>query len=66
MAYAEWPSPIVNECVKINFLDTPGYSTFINDTLETSFKDGSYTKAWKDTAGKYDPADPKIPTVNRY
>jgi glutamate transport system substrate-binding protein len=40
--------------------------TFINDTLETSFKDGSYTKAWKDTAGKYDPADPKIPTVNRY
>jgi glutamate transport system substrate-binding protein len=39
---------------------------FINDTLEASFKDGSYTKAWKDTAGKYDPTDPKIPTVDRY
>ena len=42
------------------------FRTFVNDTLEKSFKDGSYTKAWKDTAGKYDPADPKIPTVNRY
>ena len=42
------------------------FRTFINDQLEASFKDGSYTKAWKDTAGKYDPADPKIPTINRY
>jgi glutamate transport system substrate-binding protein len=42
------------------------FRTFINDTLEKSFKDGSYLKAWKDTAGKFDPADPKIPTVNRY
>ena len=45
---------------------TTDFRGFINDTLEASFKDGSYTKAWKDTAGKYDPADPKIPTVNRY
>jgi glutamate transport system substrate-binding protein len=42
------------------------FRNFINDTLEKAFKDGSYTKAWKDTAGKYDPADPKIPTINRY
>ncbi|MFI7600627.1 glutamate ABC transporter substrate-binding protein [Actinoplanes sp. NPDC049681] len=42
------------------------FRNFINDTLEASFKDGSYTKAWKDTAGKYDPNDPKIPTVDRY
>lgn len=45
---------------------TTDFRNFINDTLEASFKDGSYTKAWKDTAGKYDPTDPKIPTVNRY
>ena len=42
------------------------FRTFVNDTLEASFKDGSYTTAWKDTAGKYDPAEPKIPTVDRY
>jgi glutamate transport system substrate-binding protein len=42
------------------------FRTFVNDTLEASFKDGSYTKAWKDTAGKYDPNDPKIPTIDRY
>ncbi|MGX6602589.1 glutamate ABC transporter substrate-binding protein [Micromonosporaceae bacterium Da 78-11] len=42
------------------------FRSFINDTLEASFKDGSYVKAWKDTAGKYDSNDPKIPTINRY
>ncbi len=42
------------------------FREFVNKTLEASFKDGSYLKAWKDTAGKYDPADPKIPTINRY
>lgn len=42
------------------------FRSFINDQLEAAFKDGSYLKAWKDTAGKYDPNDPKIPTVNRY
>jgi elongation factor G len=31
-AYAEWQAPGLGEKVKINFLDTPGYSTFINDT----------------------------------
>jgi len=42
------------------------FREFINKTLETSFTDGTYVKAWKDTAGKFDPADPKIPTINRY
>src|SRR5271165_1390714 len=36
LAYAEWASPGRSEKtvdkIKINFLDTPGYSTFINDT----------------------------------
>jgi len=33
LAHAEWPLPGSKEqTVKINFLDTPGYSTFINET----------------------------------
>src|SRR5712672_409849 len=31
-AYAEWTPGGQGEKIKINFLDTPGYSTFINDT----------------------------------
>jgi elongation factor G len=31
-AYAEWSAPGQSEKTKINFLDTPGYSTFINET----------------------------------
>ncbi|HVC00050.1 MAG TPA: elongation factor G [Candidatus Dormibacteraeota bacterium] len=32
LAYLEWPAPGGGEAAKINLLDTPGYSTFINDT----------------------------------
>jgi elongation factor G len=32
LAFAEWASPGKPEKTKINFLDTPGYSTFINET----------------------------------
>jgi elongation factor G len=32
IAYAEWQAPGAAEKAKINFLDTPGYSTFINET----------------------------------
>ncbi len=32
LAYAEWSVANQPEKVKINFLDTPGYSTFINET----------------------------------
>src|SRR5258706_4717033 len=34
-AYAEWAPAGQGEKIKINFLDTPGYSTFINDTRAT-------------------------------
>src|SRR5271169_1642501 len=32
LAYAEWQAPGQTEKAKINLLDTPGYSTFINET----------------------------------
>jgi len=32
LAYAEWQAPGSAEKTKINLLDTPGYSTFINET----------------------------------
>src|ERR1700676_4311986 len=34
-AYAEWAPGGKGEKIKINFLDTPGYSTFLNDTRAT-------------------------------
>lgn len=41
------------------------FRTFINDTLEKSFKDGSWAKAWESTAGKVLPT-PEPPAVDRY
>src|SRR5262249_12487844 len=35
MAFAEWASGGQGEKNKINFLDTPGYSTFVNETRAT-------------------------------
>src|SRR6201997_3972757 len=32
LAFAEWLVPGQSEKTKINFLDTPGYSTFVNET----------------------------------
>lgn len=32
--------------------DDTEFRTFINDVLTKSYKDGSYKKAWDDTAGK--------------
>jgi elongation factor G len=32
VAFAEWAAPGQPEKTKINFLDTPGYSTFVNET----------------------------------
>ena len=32
VAFAEWQAPDTADKVKINFIDTPGYSTFINET----------------------------------
>ncbi len=41
------------------------FRTFINDTLEQSFEDGSWAKAWEATAGTVLPT-PDPPTVDRY
>ncbi len=35
LAFAEWAPPGQAEKTKINFLDTPGYSTFVNETRAT-------------------------------
>jgi glutamate transport system substrate-binding protein len=42
------------------------FRTFINDTLEEAGKDGSYEKAWKETAGKVESETPEFPTIDRY
>jgi glutamate transport system substrate-binding protein len=46
--------------------DDTKFRNWINDVLENAFKDGRYEKAWKDTAGKFDPSLPAPPAVNRY
>jgi elongation factor G len=35
VAFAEWKPAGASDAVKINFLDTPGYSTFVNETKST-------------------------------
>lgn len=46
--------------------DDVAFRTFVNDTLEKAYKDGSWKKAWDDTAGKTGQAAPTPPPVNRY
>jgi glutamate transport system substrate-binding protein len=46
--------------------DDKAFRDFINETLEAAFKDGSYEKAWKNTAGKFDPNPITTPTIVRY
>ncbi len=41
------------------------FRTFINDTLEASFEDGSWAEAWEETAGAVLDT-PEPPTVDRY
>jgi glutamate transport system substrate-binding protein len=45
--------------------DDTEFRTFINDTLEKSYKDGTWKKAWEDTAGKV-LKTPTPPAVDRY
>jgi len=45
--------------------DDTAFKTFINDTLEEAAKDGSYEKAWKDTAGKVESETPSLPTIDK-
>jgi glutamate transport system substrate-binding protein len=41
------------------------FCTFINDTLKAASTDGSYTKAWDDTAGKVEGSEkPTLPTAD--
>ena len=43
------------------------FRTFINDTLEEAFEDGSWADAWDSTAGAISGTDaPEPPTVDRY
>ena len=46
--------------------DDTAFRAFINDTLEKAYKDGSWKKAWDDTAGKTGQPAPTPPAVNRY
>lgn len=45
--------------------DDTEFRNFINDTLEESYEDGAWAKAWKATAGKVLDT-PKPPAVDRY
>lgn len=45
--------------------DDTAFRTFINDTLDAAFADGSWASAWKKTAGKVLDT-PEPPTVDRY
>jgi glutamate transport system substrate-binding protein len=47
-------------------LDDKDFRTFINDTLEKAYADGSWKKAWDDTAGKFGAELGTAPAVNRY
>ncbi|ADG74448.1 extracellular solute-binding protein family 3 [Cellulomonas flavigena DSM 20109] len=46
-------------------LDDTEFRNWINDVLEESFEDGSWTEAWESTAGTVLPT-PEPPTVDRY
>ena len=39
---------------------------WINDQLEAFDEDGSYKKAWEDTAGTVIKTAPALPTIDRY
>jgi len=46
--------------------DDTAFRTWINDQLEAFDKDGSYKKAWEDTAGTVIKTAPALPTIDRY
>jgi len=46
--------------------DDTAFRNFINDTLEKAYQDGSWKKAWDDTAGKFGAELGTAPAVNRY
>jgi len=46
--------------------DDTAFRMWINDQLEAADKDGSYKKAWEDTAGEVIKTAPALPTIDRY
>ena len=46
--------------------DDTEFRNWINDQLEAFDKDGSYKKAWEDTAGTVIKTAPALPTIDRY
>lgn len=42
------------------------FRTFVNDVLEKAMSDGSWKKAWDDTAGKFGAELGDAPAINRY
>lgn len=46
--------------------DDTAFRNFINDTLEKAIGDGSWKKAWDDTAGKFGATLGDPPALNRY
>ncbi|TDB75275.1 glutamate ABC transporter substrate-binding protein [Micromonospora sp. KC723] len=46
--------------------DDTAFRNFINDVLEKAFTDGSWKKAWDDTAGKFGAELGTPPTIDRY
>lgn len=46
--------------------DDAEFRDFVNDVLEKAFADGSWQKAWDDTAGKFGAELGTPPTVDRY
>ena len=46
--------------------DDTAFRGFINDALDKAFKDGSWKKAWDDTAGKFGAQLGETPTIDRY
>jgi glutamate transport system substrate-binding protein len=45
--------------------DDTAFKDFINKTLEDADKDGSYKKAWEDTAGKVADETPELPAIEK-
>jgi glutamate transport system substrate-binding protein len=46
--------------------DDTAFRMWINDQLEAFEQDGSYKKAWEDTAGEVIKTAPALPTIDRY
>ena len=46
LAFAEWAAPDQSEKIKVNLVDTPGYSTFINETKSSLIAADAALGSW--------------------